>query len=400
MSTTSETSLDNVIVDMLRDDLDNIPQFSLPPGYRFRPFRDGDDVTWTDLQTAGEPFLEVTPELFVREFEQHHDALYDRMFFVETEQGTPVATITAWWQRDKHANNVERSIIHWVLVHPDHRRRGLTKPMMTHAMARMAQDPYPTAMLGTSTGRTWAIKVYLDFGFYPHPLEMEAKPEVVAAWQILQRRLNHPLLAKWLPQEASMTMPRQSTDAVPDPSGRRHPGRGVGDGIGAPRGRLERSALVGQMPARRPRPDSATSLRLLCRGRGCHDHGLLPGQLRRLRPPRHRRGRSRGVDAPKRGAGVRGAGCVLGRAGTSRGTAAPAGRGVGGTVWRGVGRWFRISWGIWLDGRRTHGVASAPAGGVGRLPVRTCLPARRSRRCWKPRHWCGCWASSRTPRPG
>jgi hypothetical protein len=66
--------------------------------------------------------------------------------------------------------------------------------MMTHAMTRLAAS-HPTAMLGTSTGRTWALKVYLDFGFYPDPDELEAKPEVRDAWQALQTRLNHPLLA-------------------------------------------------------------------------------------------------------------------------------------------------------------------------------------------------------------
>ncbi len=197
MNTAPESALVNVDVEMLRNDMNNIPQAELPPGYRFRPYRDGDDATWTALQLAGEPFLALTPETFEHEFGQHRDALYDRMFFVETDEGLPVATITAWWKRDRYAG-VERSIIHWVLVHPDHRRRGLTKPMMTRAMARMAQDPYPSAMLGTSTGRVWALKVYLDYGFHPHPAELVGKPEVAAAWQAVQTQLQHPLLAKWL----------------------------------------------------------------------------------------------------------------------------------------------------------------------------------------------------------
>jgi GNAT superfamily N-acetyltransferase len=199
MSATPTPATNNVTVHMLRDDLDHVPQYPLPPGYRFRLYRDGDDTTWTDLHIAGEPYIAFTPEIFVREFGQHRDALYDRMYFVETENGLPVATITAWWARDRYAG-VDRAIIHWVLVHPDHRRRGLTKPMMTHAMARMAQDNFFTAMLGTSTGRTWALKVYLDFGFHPHPLEMAEKPEVIAAWQVVQSQLHHPLLAQWLPR--------------------------------------------------------------------------------------------------------------------------------------------------------------------------------------------------------
>jgi GNAT superfamily N-acetyltransferase len=192
----SEQKNTNVSVHMVRDDMADLLQYELPEGYRFRMYRDGDDVTWTELQAAAEPFFEVTPELWVREYGKDLDALPDRMFFVETLAGEPVASITAWWERARH-NPSERGRIHWVVVHPKHQRRGITKPMMTRAMQRLAMS-HPNAMLGTSTDRTWALKVYLDFGFYPDPAEMEAKPEVAEAWRSVQERLNHPLLARSL----------------------------------------------------------------------------------------------------------------------------------------------------------------------------------------------------------
>ncbi|MET9019175.1 GNAT family N-acetyltransferase, partial [Actinopolymorpha sp. NPDC004070] len=117
-------------------------------------------------------------------------------FFVETLGGEPAGSITAWWEHDRH-NPDERGRIHWVVVHPDHQRRGLTKPMMTRAMRRLA-DSHPSAVLGTSTGRTWALKVYLDFGFHPDPDELASKPEVAAGWHGVQARLRHPLLATFL----------------------------------------------------------------------------------------------------------------------------------------------------------------------------------------------------------
>jgi GNAT superfamily N-acetyltransferase len=186
----------NVDVHMLRDDMSDIPHFTLPAGYRFRMYREGDDATWTELQKAAEPFFQVTPELFIREYDANQDVLPDRMFFVETETGEPAASISAWWEKDRH-NPTERGRIHWVVVHPNHQRRGITKPMMTRAMQRLAES-HPNAMLGTSTGRIWAVKVYLDFGFYPDPSELESKPEVAEAWRQVQQRLNHPLLAKSL----------------------------------------------------------------------------------------------------------------------------------------------------------------------------------------------------------
>jgi GNAT superfamily N-acetyltransferase len=186
----------NVDVHMIRPNMADVPQFALPAGYRFRMYRAGDDETWTYLQSAAEPYLDVTPELFVREYGKHLDALPDRMFFVETEAGEPAASISAWWERERD-NPDEAGRIHWVVVHPDHQRRGLTKPMMTRAMARLAES-HPRAMLGTSTGRMWAIKVYLDFGFVPDPAEIAEKPQVALGWRLLQARLPHPLLAESL----------------------------------------------------------------------------------------------------------------------------------------------------------------------------------------------------------
>jgi GNAT superfamily N-acetyltransferase len=186
----------NVPFHMIRDNMEDFPIYELPVGYRFRMYRDGDDETWTNLQIAAEPFIKVTPELFVREYGEHLDVLPDRMFFVETEAGEPAGSISAWWDRDRN-NPAERGRIHWVVVHPNHQRHGLTKPMMTRAMQRLAAS-HPGALLGTSAERIWAVKVYLDFGFYPDPAELEAKPEVLEAWRRVQARLNHPLLARSL----------------------------------------------------------------------------------------------------------------------------------------------------------------------------------------------------------
>jgi GNAT superfamily N-acetyltransferase len=181
--------------------MDAIPQYALPSGYRFRTYRPGDEAAWMALHHAAEKFFPVRPDLFEREFGQHLDALADRMFFVESATGEVVGSITAWWEHDR-ANPQERGRIHWVVVDPAHQGRGLAKPMMTHAMQRLAAS-HPAAMLGTSTGRTWALKVYLDFGFVPDAEEMVVKPEVRAGWQDLYARLPHPQLARALAAPAA-----------------------------------------------------------------------------------------------------------------------------------------------------------------------------------------------------
>lgn len=194
----------NQEVTMVRGNMLAIPQFALPAGYCVRMYRDGDAATWTALQAAAEPFFAIAPDLFDGQYGDALDALPDRMFFIETDNGEPAASISAWWETDRFGAD-ERGRIHWVVVHPDHQKRGLTKPMMTLAMARLAQS-HTTAMLGTSTGRVWAIKVYLDFGFAPDLDEIMAKPEVASAWRALQARLAHPLLADALARAAGMSV--------------------------------------------------------------------------------------------------------------------------------------------------------------------------------------------------
>jgi GNAT superfamily N-acetyltransferase len=181
----------NTLLTMVRDHMVEYPDFSLPPGYQFRNYRDGDAGTWTDLHTAAEPYIDITPDLFLREFGSAQDALPDRMFFVETAAGQPIGSITAWWEKDRFGP-AERGRIHWVIVHPDHQGRGIAKAMMTRAMCRLRRSHH-RAMLGTSSARIAAIKVYLEFGFRPEPSEL-LNPQVMAAWQRVQMELRHPAL--------------------------------------------------------------------------------------------------------------------------------------------------------------------------------------------------------------
>jgi len=192
--TTADGISQSVDVKMVRANLEGFPVVELPAGYRMRTYRDGDRQTWTDLHLAAERFVKVTPELFDRQFGHALPALADRMFFLETLDGTPVGSITAWWGRQYEEAISEQGRIHWVVIHPAYQRRGLAKPMMTHAMRRLAQS-HDSALLGTATGRPWAIKVYLDYGFRPDPAEL-ARPEIVNGWRQVQRIIAHPALAQ------------------------------------------------------------------------------------------------------------------------------------------------------------------------------------------------------------
>jgi GNAT superfamily N-acetyltransferase len=180
---------------MVRDGFDDVPDFALPAGYRFRPFCDSDDAVWTALQRAAEPFFDIAEGLFEEQYGAHRAALPQRMWFVETDAGQSVASISAWWENEPPTPQ-DRGRIHWVVVHPEHQGRGLSKAMMTKAMARLARS-HSGAVLGTSSGRPWAVKVYLDFGFLPDAAELD-KPEIRQAWRDVQSVIGHPALERFL----------------------------------------------------------------------------------------------------------------------------------------------------------------------------------------------------------
>ena len=189
-----DRTLPNLSVKMECDDLINFPRVAFPPGYSIRPYQPGDEAAWQHLHRIGDPLSQVdfNDAFFVEQFGRDLEVLRSRMFYVESATGEVAGSISAWSTDDQPA----QGLIHWVIVHPEHRRRGLSKPMMSHAMQRLAQS-HQQAVLGTSLARPWAIKVYLDFGFVPADEELR-DPTHLQGWGLLQQYINHPRLATWL----------------------------------------------------------------------------------------------------------------------------------------------------------------------------------------------------------
>ncbi len=59
---------EDVEISMVRDDIDNVPIINLPTGYSFRNYQPGDEVTWTEIQRASDPFNVIDDALFEREY--------------------------------------------------------------------------------------------------------------------------------------------------------------------------------------------------------------------------------------------------------------------------------------------------------------------------------------------
>ena len=124
-----EQALPDLAVTMIRDNLSAIPHVDFPPGYTIRAYRPDDVAHWLHLHRIGDPFNDddlFTEAYFAKQFGTDSARLQSRMFYVESASGEVAGGISAWFTNEQPA----RGRIHWVIVHPDHRRRGLTRPMM------------------------------------------------------------------------------------------------------------------------------------------------------------------------------------------------------------------------------------------------------------------------------
>ncbi len=149
---------------MLREHMRDIPQVPFPTGYGIRPMSLDDIGLWTDIQRDAEPFLTITDPLFRGEFGEDLGAVPRRCFIMTDSKGLGVGTISAWYDRDFHGQEVGR--IHWVSVRPSHQGKGVAKAALSYAMNRLAEW-HDRCYLVTSTERVGAVALYLGFGFAP-----------------------------------------------------------------------------------------------------------------------------------------------------------------------------------------------------------------------------------------
>lgn len=181
--------MEYIAVRMVREDLEDIPVYPLPVGYRMRRFGEGDRRTWLRIERASESFQKITPETFDSNFGDDLPAMPKRCYFLVAPDGRDVGTITAWYDRSFRGRRWGR--IHWVAVEPAHRGRGLSHGMMTVAMNRLRAMGHRRAMLVTQTPRLAAIRTYLRFGFVPD-MTADGAPR---AWKLIAEHIAHPALA-------------------------------------------------------------------------------------------------------------------------------------------------------------------------------------------------------------
>ena len=180
---------------MERSDLENIPEYDLPQGFRFVFYQPGDRDAWIGIERTAKELADH--EHGVRTWQRYYShvehTLHERMIFIENAQGEKVATATAYY--DENGGLPEgQGQVHWVAVRRDHQGMGLARPLISQVLKVMKERGHTGAMLHTQTTTWVAVKLYLNFGFRPMAENAQRNRD---GWRIIRALTNHPALAEF-----------------------------------------------------------------------------------------------------------------------------------------------------------------------------------------------------------
>jgi len=150
---------------MFRPHLNDMPSFEITEPYAIRWHRDGDDRHWMAIKSASDTEHRAPPGFYERVYGAHVYALAQRQAFLCDGTGEPVGTVTAWWFENLRDSTLGK--VNWMLIVPRAQGHGLSKPLLTTCLTRLALLGHTRAALYTLTSRVPAINLYRSFGFVP-----------------------------------------------------------------------------------------------------------------------------------------------------------------------------------------------------------------------------------------
>lgn len=173
---------------MTLDDLNEVPAYSLPSGYRFARFETSADIDdWINMHISTGEFTSKVKarEYFHEFFDKFYGELPKRCIFVTNSKDEKIATATLS-PADEYGY---KCVIDWFAIRKDYQGKHLSKPILCK-LVNLAKELNCDKILLHAQTHTWlAAKIYLDFGF--EPLVLDDKK----GWQILKTLTNHPKLS-------------------------------------------------------------------------------------------------------------------------------------------------------------------------------------------------------------
>jgi GNAT superfamily N-acetyltransferase len=140
---------------------------SLPVGYTFKWYEDGDESLWADIELSIGEFdhmLKKQVEDFFRDgYFGNKEKLMERCLLVLDDNEKPVGTCTAWYDMKE---NQKVPSLHWIAVNPNNQSKGIGRAILTETMKIYMEKGEMPVYLHTQPWSHKAIRLYLDFGFF------------------------------------------------------------------------------------------------------------------------------------------------------------------------------------------------------------------------------------------
>ncbi len=147
---------------LIRRDLNELPDIRLPDGYKLTSYRSGYSNNWREIIAAS---FELAPEKFDFEKSIRKNPFFreERVKFICYE-GKPIATCSAFHRADYLP---EYGMIHYLGALPGHKGKKLGYWIMLACLHQMKKDGFTGSWLSTDDFRLPAIKTYLNLGYVP-----------------------------------------------------------------------------------------------------------------------------------------------------------------------------------------------------------------------------------------
>lgn len=176
---------------------DDLPSHSLPEGFSFRFYREGDRDLWIEIEKSAREFdtFEEGVTAWQRYYGGREAELGERMLFLMDATDREIGTATAFYDVPDGDPSGD-GWLHWVAIRREAQGQGLAKPLVARALQRLNELGYRRFIVPTQTTTWVACKVYLDLGFRP---TQESARENGLGWRIVRRLTDHPALHAFPP---------------------------------------------------------------------------------------------------------------------------------------------------------------------------------------------------------
>lgn len=171
---------------MKYDDTSKVKEFTLPQGFHYEFFKEGNELDWVNIHIESGEFTSIEEglEYFHTFYDSFIDELNKRCIFIvddNTNEKVGTATISLLEKEELGCN----ATVDWVAIKKSYQGKHLGRPLISKFINIAYKLGHKELLLHTQTTTWLAAKLYLDFGFVPVNIEEKE------GWNILKTLTNH-----------------------------------------------------------------------------------------------------------------------------------------------------------------------------------------------------------------